>query len=338
MKKIQVLADPNRSKYCSTDIIVSNLNNAAKKIDVYADNEINIVYDCVGNKHGHKTDALIIVYEMVFPKFMLNSSWPKPIFGVSRDNLSFIQEAGYPEELSDYFHLGVDSKIWSYREKKKNKKFILLGIGECNTRGGLELIVSNFCFEFANSKDIILYLRDRTSSDIFKNWVINMAKKFNVEIIHDDRHLENFEEEKNIYYQSDAAICLNKSSTWNLRTIECISTGTPLIVIPYGGPRDYTEHNVSALHVEFDLEEIKNEKLFELSNLGLRNHLFDPAIHPKPPVWTIPKSNSVRRCMRNIFEDKDLREKISFQGSNNMKKFSWEESALNLYKLINEYI
>jgi glycosyltransferase involved in cell wall biosynthesis len=340
MKKIQLLADPNRTKFCSTDIIVSQLNEAAKKIGVYSDNEYSIVYDCIGQKYGYKPDAMLIVYEFVFPKFMINSAWPKPILGVSRDNLSFIRDAGYPEELSDYFPLGVDSELWRFKNKNTNNdKFILLGIGECNTRGGLDLIVSNFCLEFTNSKNIILYLRDRSASEKFKNWVKMMAEKFNVIIQHDDRHLENFEEERDIYYQADAAICLNKSSTWNLRTIECMSTGTPLIVIPYGGPRDYSTDNISAIHVEYDLSPLTLDTLQYLEyEIGLRNHLFNPNVHSKTPMWTLPKSDSIRKCMRNVFEDYSLREKISIGGAEQAKYFSWENSVLKLIECMDKFI
>lgn len=336
MKKIQVLGDPNNQKFCSSDIIISNINNAAKKLGIYSDKEYCIVYDCIGNKHGYDPDALIIVYELIFPHFIFNNVYPKPILGVSRDNLSFIRDSGYPENLSEYFHLGIDTNVWQYKEKQKSEKFTLLGIGESNSRGGLELVVQNFCEEFKNESGIRLYLRDRTASHLFKKWVQHMALSYNAEILHDDRHLENFEEEKQIYYQSDAAICLNKSSTWNLRTIECMSTGTPLIVIPYGGPRDYSENNISAYHVEYDMRFITEENLDLLQNIGLRNHLFPVSIHPKTPVWTIPRTNSVRIAMRKVVEDANLRYNIGIKGSEYIKKFSWENSAKQLQIIINK--
>lgn len=334
MKKIKILGDPNNQKFCSSDVIISNLNNAAKKLDIYSDDEYRVVYDCVGNHHGHNPDAMIIVYEMIFPRFILENSYPRPIFGVSRDNLNFILESGYPAGLSGYFPLGVNAQIWKYREKKTTDKFVLLGVGEANSRGGLELIVESFCEEFQNEKSIKLYLRDRTAHPTFKAWVQSKAFQYGVEILHDDRHLEDFEEEKKIYYSADAAICLNKSSTWNLRAIECMSSGTPLIVIPYSGPRDYTVDRLSALHVDFSLEFFTENDIIKADRIGLRNHLFHPSYCVKPPKWSIPKKQSVREKMREILEDKTLRDKISRLGSVEAQKFTWESGVSILQTLV----
>lgn len=338
MKNINIVGDPNNKPFRSSDIIISNLNKAAQKLGLYSDDGYKIVYDCIGNKHGYEPDAMIIVYELIFPHFIFNNVYPKPILGVSRDNLNFILEAGYPNDLCDYFPLGVDSKVWEYRQKSKKEKFILLGIGESNSRGGLELIVENFCEEFKNTKSIALYLRDREASETFKSWVKTKSIEYNVEIIHDDRHLENFEDEKQIYYNADAAICLNKTSTWNLRTIECMSTGTPLIVISYAGPRDYTIDNFSAINIDFTLEPFQESDISYLNSIGIRNHLFNPSMHPKQPYWAIAKKESVRQSMRRILEDNSLREKISIYGSNSAQKFTWEKSAANLYTIVNNII
>jgi len=335
MKKIKILGDAINKKFQSSDIIISNINNAAKKLELYSEDAYKIVYDCIGNTHGHNPDAMIIVYELIFPHFIFKNVSPLPILGVSRDNLNFILESGYPSHLCDYVHLGVDSKIWSFKEKKKQDKFILLGIGESNSRGGLEIIVQNFCEEFHNNNSIKLYLRDRTASEKFKSWVHEKAVEYKVEIIHDDRHLENFDEEKEIYYKADAAICLNKTSTWNLRTIECMSTGTPLIVIPYAGPRDYTIDNFSALHVDFDLLPFTEQEIINAESIGLRNHLFHPSIHPKIPYWTIPKNSSIKLKMREIVENESLRFFISNYGSITAQKFTWEKCAINIYHTIN---
>jgi glycosyltransferase involved in cell wall biosynthesis len=198
--------------------------------------------------------------------------------------------------------------------------------------------VENFCEEFKNTKSVKLYIRDRESSSTFKTWIQEKAREFNVEIVHDDRHLENFEQEKDIYYEADIAICLNKTSTWNLRTIECMSTGTPLIVIPYAGPRDYTTHDFSAIHVKFNLEPFTNFDINYLNSIGLRNHLFDPSMHPKQPYWAIPVKESVRHSMRQLLDDNDLRNKISIYGSISAQKFTWEKSAISLYNIINQIL
>jgi len=334
MKNIQVLGDPNNRPFGSSDIIISNLNRAAKTLGIWADDGLRVVYDCIGNQHNQRPDAMIIVYEMIFPSFILSQTYPKPMFGVSRDNLGFMLEAGYPAHLCNYFHLGVDTKIWSYREKKPNRKFTLLGIGESNSRGGLELVVQAFCAEFEN-EDVRLYLRDRSASDTFKTWVQEQAKKWNVEIIHDDRYLEDFEEEKRVYYEADAAICLNKSSTWNLRTIECMATGTPLIVIPYAGPRDYSDNNLSALHVKFDLMPFRQEDIDSLGAIGLRNHLFHPSMHAKTPYWSSPDLSDVQQRMREVVENHDLRAKVGTLGAVMAGKFTWERSATMLHHLMN---
>lgn len=336
MNKFCVKCDPNDNKeFCSSKIIINNLNKSLKLLDLYSEDNI-IVYDCLGQSHGYDNKATIVVYETCFPKLIIDNCRNRPIFGVSRDNLRFILEGGYDHALCDWFPLGVNSEIWSFKEKKREKKIRILGIGESNSRGGLELIVEYFCQIFNKNNGVELYLRDRNASKEFKDWVKRMSADNNVDIVHDDRHLENFNEEKEIHQSSLFAVCLNKSSTWNLRTLECLSTGTPLVTMNYGGPKEYVIDGFNGRFVNFELVNINNYDLLKLNTIGLRNHLLPISMHPFTPYWCSPTFESFKNVILNLIENSQI-DRLSHNARIFAEKFSWEKSAHSLSYLYNKF-
>src|SRR3990167_2227378 len=171
--KFKIIGDVNNKKNCSSDIIIQNINRAARGLNLYSDNEAVVCYDCLCQDHGIsqkiKTDAYICVFELPFSQFILDNANGRPILGVSRDNQSFILDGGYSPEKVSYVNLGVRSDIWKVDAQiKENNKFIVLCNGESNTRSCIIECIQAFGELFANNKDIQLYIRDRDATNIFK--------------------------------------------------------------------------------------------------------------------------------------------------------------------------
>lgn len=336
--QFKVLGDSNNVPYCSSDIIINNLNSAAKNIDSYSDSNKRVVYDCLGKHHGQSPDAMICVFEFPFPQLIIDNLAGKPTFGVSRDNLWFLLQGGYPTNLSDYFCLGVDSKVWRYCYNPKPKdKFTFLAMGESNSRSNFEFIISLYCQTFSGDNSVRLLLRDRNATDLFKTYVKQMADNYKVEILHDDRQLNNHEEEIQIIQKADCAIFINKSSTWNLPNLQIFSCGIPTLCTSYSGTREYSIDGVSSLEIKYTLEELTDDYLMDAQSIGLKNHLFPRAFYPHPPLFVMPDPKDFKEKLIRIREDKNLRDNLSIGGRLIAEKFTWERAASNLSFLLDKY-
>lgn len=333
MEKFQVLKDKNANSFGSTEIIVNAINEAAKKLDLYSENGKKIMYDCLGQSHGENPDAFWVAYELPFPHFIMKSCYPKTILGLSKDNALFAAYGGYPIDKINYVTLGVDRKNWPFIEAKKymKDKFVFVCMCESNTRSGFDILVPAFCEEFKDQKEIVLYIKDRSATDKFKIWVKEMATKYNVEIIHDDRHIENWEEQVKIFESADVAININRSHTFGMVNLQGMSCGLPTICQRYSGFTDYAS-DLSNVSLKFDIVDLDQNKINELINIGMKNHLFaiSPEYYPNKVFWSEVDKEDLKLKMRKIFEDRALRDNLKVLSNLVASWFSWERSAANM--------
>lgn len=339
MNKFKVISDKNPNSFGSTDIIVRAINKAAKKIDLYSDNDKVVMYDCLGQSHGQNPDAFWVAYELPFPKFILNSCYPKLILGLSKDNAYFAILGGYPKELVNYVNLGVDTEIWKPTNKKYLKdKFVFLTMTESNTRSGLEILIEAFCENFQNQSGVLLYLKDREPNELFKNWVKEMADKYKVEIIHDPRHLENHQEEVKLFESCDCHLYLNHTGSFNMTVMQGLACGIPTVTLRHGGLTDYISHGINAIAISYDLVEISQSYIDYLISIGMKNHLFpiNEDNHITKPFWAMPRKNEIKKCMNELVNNKNILNKLIENGIATANWFSWERSAMNMSYILNK--
>lgn len=333
MTKFKVVCDPNTPSFGSTQIIVNAINKAAKNLDLYSDNDKLVVYDCLGQSHGYNPNAFWTAYELPFPGFILQNCYPKKVLGLSKDNAHFAILGGYPRELVDYVNLGVDTKTWRPTTKKYLKdKFVFLTMTESNTRSGLEILIQAFAENFKDQKGVALYLKDRSPTDKFQDWVKNIAETFNVEIIHDPRHLEDHQEEVKIFESCDCHFYLNHTGSFNMTVMQGLSCGIPTVSIRHGGPSDYISHRMNGIAVEYDLVGITQEYINQLIDIGMKNHLFPitNSNHKTLPFWAVPRKEDMKNCMNELLSNKNRLTDLSENAIATANWFSWERSAMNM--------
>lgn len=339
MNKFKVVSDPNANSFGSTDIIVKAINNAAKKLDLYSDNDKLVVYDCLGQSHGYNPDAFWVAYELSFPRFIMESCYPKTILGLSKENALFAAYGGYPIDKINYVTLGIERKNWPFIEKKKylKDKFVFTCMCESNTRSGFDILVPAFCEEFKGEKGVVLYIKDRIATDRFKAWVKEYATKYDVEIIHDDRHLENWEEQVKIFESSDVAININKSHTFGMVNLQGMSCGIPTLCQRYSGFTDYTS-DISNVSLKFDVEELNQFKLDQLIAIGMKNHLFpiNETNYPNKVFWSEVDKEDLKAKMRSIMHDESLRNTLKVMSNLVSSWFTWERSAVNMSYVLSQ--
>lgn len=339
MDKIRVVGDSSSNPYHSSSIIINSINKAAKELGIYDENGLTCVYDTLCNNHGYKDIVgFYCAYELPFPKPILDNAGGKPIIGLSRDNAWFAIEGGYPRELVNHCTLGVDTSIWSPQSKNFLKdKFVVLCMTESTVRSGLECLIPAFGEVFSGNKDVVLYIKDREPTETFKQYVRSMSEYYNIEIIHDPRHLEDHEEEKKILQAVDCHFYLNHSATFAMTVLQSMACGIPTVSIRHSGPTDYLSHDLTGLAVEYDLKYLEQSKLDYLVQIGQKNFLFPLNCYQNRPYWAEPRKDSIKKCLTDLYESKELREKLIYNGIRCGQTLSWKRTAWNLQFVLNEF-
>lgn len=344
MIKYQVLCDPNAKENGSSNIIVSNINEAAKKLGLYSDGEgaVRVFYDCLCQTHGQIADVIWSAYELPFPAFLIESLARRPMLGLSRDNAMMAIAGGYPDYLVNYVSLGVDSEKWKYcyrQNKQSGDPFTFLCACESNTRSAFEVLIPTFCTTFSGNRDVRLYLKDRNATDQFKEWVFSEASHYNVDIVHDDRDLSSIEDQLDIFSKCDAFVCVNHSHTFGMNRLQALSCGIPLITTHYQGGREYLQEGFCGTSVNYDLFRVDNHVINSLIHgFGLKNHLFP--INENAPFesfWSYPNKVSLQKSLLEIYSKKDSLIQMSKNARTIACWHSWDRAAANMSVVLNNW-
>lgn len=329
MLKYHVTCNNTDNPFYSSSIIVNGLNEGAKKLGLYDENGPNIHYSHLCESHGKERQAFISLYELDFHPLILQNANGKPIIGSSRDNLAFILNSGYPSNKASFVVFGVDKDIWKIQEKRFYKdKFVFLSFMEENTRSGLVQLVDVFCKTFQNTKGVVLFIKGRNATDTFKSYVKEIAAKYNVEIIHKDDNIENWQGQLDIYASADCHIFLNHSSTFALTIVQSLSCGIPTATMYYSGPRE-TCHSFNSIEIKYNLAPVTREKLERLESFGLKNHLFKEG-YRSTPCWAEADNNALSELMIKIVDNKNNLDYYRQRGRQTAEYFSWSRAALNM--------
>jgi glycosyltransferase involved in cell wall biosynthesis len=168
--------------------------------------------------------------------------------------------------------------------------------------------------------------------------VKEQADAHGVTIIHDDRHLESYAEQVEIFEHANAAICLNRSHTFGMVVMQGMSCGLPTLCQRYSGFTDYTS-DLFNLSIEFDVTPVTENDIQSLVGLGMKNHLFpiNDYNYPFKPFWSTPRIEDVKKKMQIIVDDARLRETLTKMSDLTASWFSWERTALNMSFILTEW-
>jgi glycosyltransferase involved in cell wall biosynthesis len=340
MNKFKVVSDPNAKSNGSTRFIVDSINAAAHKLDLYSDNDYIICYDTICQQYDYNPHILFCAMEIPFPRIALENAGGKPIIGLSRTNGLLPAYGGYPLHLCNYVTLGVDSKKWNVVQKTKNlDKFVFYAISESTVRSGFEILIEAFGESFKGNNSVVLYLRDRGATPIFKNWVRKKAAFYKVNIVHDDRDISDHTQILDILSGVDVGVCVNRGHTFALQVVETMSCGIPCILMNANGLADYALPGFNCWGVNFDMEDLTQEKLIELENIGLKNYLFqiNSNNYINQPFWARPNIDSLIKSMSEAFSDRHKRYVYGAMGRLTAEQLTWERTCFNISAMINDF-
>lgn len=340
MRKFRIVGDISSNPFHSSRIIIDATNKAAKKLGLYDEKGLTVCYDTLCNSHGYHVDAFWSAYELPFPAPVLNNAGGKPIIGLSRDSAWLVVSAGYPAEKVNFCTLGVDKEIW--KPVKKNKyldKFVFLSMTESNVRCGLDDVIHSFGKVFAGRKDVILYIKDRQPTPKFVEWVKKASEYYDVEVIHDERHIENHEIEREIFACADVHVYLNHCGAFNMTVTQGMACGIPTITMAYGGPADYASW-FNAKLVDYNIVPVTDRLLLELAERGMKNHFFSSQQYTIQPFWAQPDEESLQSALIEIKEGRNAEEeraRLKYFGPITASWLSWEKTAINMSFLLSEF-
>lgn len=333
--KFKVIGDEANQPRYSSHIIIDSLNREARKLELYDEKGKVIFYDGVADSHGTNPDAFITTYEITFPWVVLNNAKGKLLIGVSSDNQSFMIEGGHDPELTAWFSLGVDSKLYPEVKKTRNlDKFVVGCYTESLIRGGVNSTIEAFGRAFSGRKDVKLCLKDRNGTETFEKWVKKQANFFNVEIEYLNCHFATIEEIVNWFSGIDCHLYLNYSSTFALPPLEGLSMGIPTIAMSYSGPRHYIINGETGLTPKYTLKPIE-EDFQTLQKIGTRNYFFLGG-YKKTPTWAIPDLDDTARCLLEMESNKELRLLLKENGRKMAESLTWEKSVKQLDSIIKQ--
>jgi glycosyltransferase involved in cell wall biosynthesis len=309
LPKFRVVGDPkNYNKRFSTDIIVESLNKGARNVGLFDENGKTVVYDCLGSGYEDvykNIAAKIVCYEAPFPDFVIRNCQNKPIICVSRDNMRFALDGGYPPHLTHYINLGVDVNIWKPVEKKYLlDKFVVLSYTESLARSGLEILLEAFKLAFKGDDSCVLFVKDRNATPEFKKYIDTFRPDINIK--YEDRHIGDVDSIREMFSYADVHAYINRSSTWAMTLTESMSCGLPIISPIYSGPAEYLRDGFTGFGVDYELSK-PAEEIEYLKSLGMRNFMFP---FRSSDYWCKPSVESLAKVLKTAKDNPRLRKKI----------------------------
>lgn len=335
MNKLKVVGDPNNTPSCSSEIIISNLNNGLRELDLYTDDGEIVVYDCLAQRHGYNPSHIICAYETSIPSLVIQNAQDSDLIGVSLQNQSFFINGGFPKERTHSMLLGVDSKLWRPLTDKHRNKFVFGMMCDSNTRAAYTELIMAFGAAFGGRTDVELYIKDRWATGTFKALVKALSEHYKIIIHHDDEHVSDKEKEIRIYDNLDCHVFINRTSTFALTVAQGMAMQLPTIVMDYSGPRDYC-NELNACLVDFQLEDISDLRINQLVQQGYRNYLLShPSLFGRIPRWAHPSIASIKDCLLRVYENRDYRNNIAYNARATAETLTWTRAALNLAWIVN---
>lgn len=230
-------------------------------------------------------------------------------YGVDPSKVEIIQ---YPIDVTQY-----DQIFDPYPFPSEVKSFRFLYTLAFDYRKGLDLLIPSFCEEFSKAEDVSLILKIYVP-----NWnrEVNISKVISsyIPVKENNPHvhfiIEKIPRESllSLYSSCTCYVSTERACGWGMPQMEMMAMGKPVISINWGGPTEFMNNNNSFLiEPEQELEEVQHE--LEKT----RPELYSGH------KWAKVTKQSVKKTMRDAFENHKKREEIASQAKVDIKnKFS----------------
>ena len=219
--------------------------------------------------------------------------------------------------------LGVDTTIFNKERHKRQDtdKYIFANIGKWEVRKGHDFLYEVFSETFPDEQDVELWVlasentNNYSSKDDLTAWKKLYSQDPRIKLF---SGFNAHEEIANFIAQIDCGVFPSRAEGWNLELIECMAMDKPVICTNYSA------------HTEFC--NVDNSYLIDIDDMELAH---DGKAFKGQGQWAKignKQINQLRQHMRHCYEDRITK---NTNGIKTAQKFSWDNSAENIYRCMN---
>jgi glycosyltransferase involved in cell wall biosynthesis len=224
-----------------------------------------------------------------------------------------IVESELPTSDVRVIPLGVDSQIFSEKEKEFSDKTVFFNCGKWEIRKGHDVLVELFNQAFEKSDDVELWMMTNNpflTEEESKEWESLYKNSKLGEKIKILTRVKTHEEVYNIMCQSDCGIFPSRAEGWNLELLEMMSCGRQVITTNFSAHTEFCNQDNSLL---VDIKE---------TELAYDGKWF----HGKVGSWATI-GDSEKECFIEHMRSLHSSKKHNKAGVLTGKQFNWENSA-----------
>ncbi|WP_373230305.1 glycosyltransferase family 4 protein [Cohnella sp.] len=226
--------------------------------------------------------------------------------------------------------------------KKTNRKFTFISIFGFQHRKNPEALLKAYWQEFSSADHVHLIIKTRGYAP-YENekWIrariqaykanLGIRKKTApIQIV--TRHL-NSKALRSIYAQGHAFVLPTRGEGVGLPFLESLSSGVPVITTGWGGHMDFlTNKNSFLVHYKLRPPVIGMNRKSSISRQF--RHLFSE----RDQLWAEPDIGSLRRQMRNAYENPLLCKKKGHRARRDALNLTWNRAGISFKKAIEKVI
>lgn len=201
--------------------------------------------------------------------------------------------------------------VYEYREYPNRKKFIF-GAGGRTTYGGcrkgLGRLMELFTKAFPDEKDVELQIKTLPDTQL---------QEPEDKRIHIIRDYYTEPQMLDWYKNLNAFVSISTSEGWGFMQHQAMKVGRPLISTNYAGVSEYFD-DTCGLALDYEFEQATD-------------------IYKDMGIWAVPTEESIIRCMRILYGNRELAKVMGQNASERVSQFTKERTITALSKLIQKY-
>lgn len=265
------------------------------------------------------------------------------IFVPSKENIIALRNSGVDVPIFLVPH-GADTEYYNPNNEKLDLQpvkdvFTFLSVFKWEHRKAPEILLDAYWQEFNSQDNVALIIKSYWGDGRKKSDQRTVRDRINhykqikgytdTAPIYYTGSLFTDNDMKGLYTLSDVFVLPTRGEGVGLPYIEALSSGIPVIATNWGGQTDFINEDNGYL-VDYEME--APSKSFESSIAPHFNQIFTDNMK-----WAKPSAESLKKRMREAYENKDVTRAKGLIGRQDMELMSWEKSAHDLVSHL-EYI
>jgi hypothetical protein len=229
-----------------------------------------------------------------------------------------------PMEIVPY---GVNTEIYNPKECERDENYLFLSVnswtGNIGDRKGTDILIKAFDEEFKQDEKVKLILKigtfwQKQTPEFYANSIFKILGHTNSNILINDAYTP--EKELATYFQqADCFLSPTRGEAFGLTIINAMACGLPVICTKdnNSGHMDFCRGKDSVLWIDVDKIEQADLRFFAQGNMQ-----------------PVPSIESLKKQMRYAFEHRQEMLDKGLKNSEEIKNWSWENSAKKLLEVI----